>query len=98
MRVNIYAEEMTDHVELVTKRTPEGEFTGVRFFLELPVRDGRITTQGPFIHHHGDDDSAAVTFGGKHKLRAALLKALALLDDKQPARCDQAEAMQPIRR
>jgi hypothetical protein len=37
MRVNIYAEEMTDRVELVTKQTAEGSFTGIRFYLELPV-------------------------------------------------------------
>lgn len=37
MRVNIYAEEMTDRVEIVTKQTADGEFTGVRFYLELPV-------------------------------------------------------------
>src|SRR5579883_1522580 len=33
MRVNIYTEEITHRVELVKK----GEFTGVRFYLELPV-------------------------------------------------------------
>lgn len=33
MRVNVYAEEMTDRVEIVEK----GEFTGLRFYLELPV-------------------------------------------------------------
>jgi hypothetical protein len=37
MRVNVYAEEMTDQVEIVTKTTKEGAFTGVRFHLELPV-------------------------------------------------------------
>lgn len=82
MRVNVYAEEMTDHVELVTKRTSEGEFTGVRFYLELPISDGRITTQGPFIHRDGDDDTAAVTFWGKKRLREALVKAIALLDER----------------
>jgi hypothetical protein len=37
MRVNVYAEEMTDHVEIVEKTTKDGRFTGVRFHLELPV-------------------------------------------------------------
>ena len=37
MRVNVYAEEITDRIELVTKTTDEGTFTGVRFYLELPV-------------------------------------------------------------
>jgi len=33
MRVNVYAEEQTLRVELVEKRG----FTGIRFYLELPV-------------------------------------------------------------
>ena len=36
MRVNIYAEEMTDRLEIITKTTADGIFTGVRFYLELP--------------------------------------------------------------
>jgi hypothetical protein len=80
MRVNIYAEEMTDRLELVKKTTPDGEFTGLRFYLELPVTVGDHTYQGPFLHHPGDDDSAAVTFWGKRDLRDVLKKALRLLD------------------
>jgi len=86
MRVNIYAEEMTDRIEIVEKENAEGKFTGVRFYLYLPVTEpageGEDTRQvrGPFLHHIGDDDSSAVTFWGKADLRAALVKALALLD------------------
>ena len=80
MRVNIYAEEITDRVEIVEKHTDEGSFTGVRFYLELPVTLGTGQAQGPFMHRPGDDDSAAVTFWGKRELRRALIKALALLD------------------
>lgn len=91
MRVNVYAEEMTDRIEIVTKTTPDGEFTGLRFYMELPctIPDndakwaGEPRTQnvsGPFIHRPGDDDSAAVTFWGKRDLRDVLRKALALLD------------------
>jgi hypothetical protein len=87
MRVNIYAEEITQRVELVKK----GEFTGIRFYLELPValqtpptklgeQPGITHLSGPFVHHHNDDDSAAVTFWGKRELRSALIKAMALLD------------------
>jgi hypothetical protein len=80
MRVNVYAEEMTDRVEVVQK----GEFTGVRFWLELPVTSNvlgkDVQISGPFLHHPGDDDSAAVTFWGKRELRKALVKALELLD------------------
>ena len=80
MRVNIYAEEMTNRVELVKK----GEFVGVRFYLELPVTvdmpKGVDQVRGPFMHHSDDDDSAAVTFWGKRDLRTVLTKALSLLD------------------
>lgn len=90
MRVNVYAEEMTERVEVITKTTKDGVFTGVRFYLELPVttplQDGhgntiaRTVHKGPFVHKEGDDDSAAVTFWGKRDLRDVLQKALKLLD------------------
>lgn len=84
MRVNIYAEEMTDRIELVKKNG----FTGVRFYLYLPVTyytlsgTEQVQVQGPFIHHPGDDDSAAVTFWGKKDLKEVLQKALNLLEQK----------------
>lgn len=93
MRVNVYAEEMTQRVELVRK----GEFTGVRFYLELPValstpaatlggQPGVAHISGPFVHKPGDDESAAVTFWGKRKLKGMLIRALQLLDqDERPA-------------
>ena len=37
MRVNVYAEEITDRIEIVTKVTEDGVFTRLRFYLELPV-------------------------------------------------------------
>lgn len=80
MRINVYAEEITPRVELVEKHTPEGTFAGVRFYLELPVTLGSAQASGPFIHHPGDDDSAAITFWGKRELRVALIRALQLLD------------------
>lgn len=40
MRVNIYAEEMTDRVEVIKKTIEGTTFTGVRFYLELPVTVG----------------------------------------------------------
>ena len=62
MRVNIYEEEITDRVELVTK----GARTGLMFYLYLPVtdKDGQ-QRRGPFMHRPGDDDSSGVTFWGK---------------------------------
>lgn len=94
MRVNIYAEESTDRIEIIEKQTADGgTFTGLRFYLELPAsfyRGARPATvtdvepaaqyKAPFIHHPGDDDSAAVTFWGKRDLRKNLRKALELLD------------------
>jgi len=61
MRVNIYAEEMTDRVGIVEKVINGQTFTGLRFYLELPVtlRDVSKTApfhvitkqvRGPFIH------------------------------------------------
>jgi hypothetical protein len=37
MRVNIYAEELTDLVEVIQKTTDGGTFTGLRIYLQLPV-------------------------------------------------------------
>ena len=96
MRVNIYAEEITDRVEIIIKRTDEGTFTGVRFYLELPVslatppaklgaQPGIAQVSGPFVHHLGDDDSSAVTFWGKRDLHAVLRKALDLLESHYTA-------------
>lgn len=81
MRVNVYAEEMTEQVEIISK----GEFTGLRIWLHLPVTlksvlGDTVQAKGPFMHHPGDDDSSAVTFWGKRDLRVVLRKALALLD------------------
>ena len=86
MRVNVYAEEMTNRIAIVEKTTPDGKFTGLRFYLELPVTipnaegTGVCVYKGPFMHHEGDDDSAAVTFWGKHDLRLVLELAMQQLD------------------
>lgn len=90
MRVNVYAEEMTDRIQIISKEIDGQRFTGVRFYLELPTTTNALAVgignmepnnvQGPFIHHRGDDDSAAVTFWGKRDLRDVLRKALQLLD------------------
>ncbi len=97
MRVNIYAEEQTQRVELVRK----GDFTGIRFYLELPValstppaklggEPGVTHISGPFVHKPGDDDSAAVTFWGKRAFKAAMIRALQLIDaDEAPASAGQ---------
>lgn len=84
MRVNIYAEEMTNKVTLITKNIEGEEYVAIRFWLYLPVTIDEKTGEfrkGPFIHRPGDDDSSAVTFWGKRDLRPVLKKALELLDD-----------------
>jgi len=85
MRVNVYAEEMTDRIEIVSKTVDGQVFTGLRFYLELPVTTplpsgGNMLTKGPFIHKPGDDDSSAVTFWGKRDLRNVMRQALVMLD------------------
>ena len=92
-RVNVYSEEMTDRVEIVEKKINGQTFTGVRFYLELPVtvKESGLTKQikGPFLYGGGsethllssDDDSSAVTFWGKRDMRKVLFKALNMLDN-----------------
>lgn len=85
MRVNIYAEEISDNVEIIEKDIEGHKFTGLRFYLYLPVtanpgEKNQRQLRGPFIHRPGDDDSSAVTFWGKSALRATLRKALRVLD------------------
>lgn len=101
MRVNVYAKEITDRVEIVSKSSEDGVFTGLRFYLELPIQfpvggGHHLTHRGPFIfatfrHHPGDDDSSAVTFWGKQDLRKILRKALELLDRHYDHSHDQGE-------
>jgi hypothetical protein len=51
MRVNVYAEEMTDLVEIVEKKTADGSFTGVRFHLELPATVPVQVVNGKPVSH-----------------------------------------------
>jgi hypothetical protein len=50
MRVNVYAEEMTDRIEVISKTIDGHEFTGLRIYLELPV-----TVGGPEGEHRSDE-------------------------------------------
>jgi hypothetical protein len=96
MRINVYAEEMTDQIEIVSKKTGDGEFTGVRFYLHLPVTlPSGEQAQGPFMHRTGDDDSSAVTFWGKRDLRDVLRKALDILDRHYAQKTTQEFAIPP---
>lgn len=80
MRVNVYAEEMTDRVEIVSKVVDGHTFYGVRFYLYLPVTANGLQVRGAFIHRDNDDDSSAVTFWGKQDLRVLLRKGLDALE------------------
>ena len=86
MRVNVYAEEMTDRIEIIAKEIDGHKFTGLRFYLELPVTKEGRNISGPFIHRPGDDDSAAVTFWGKQDLRVLLDIARERLDEHYSSR------------
>ncbi len=58
MRVNIYGEELTDEVELVTKEVTDDTF-GTRTFYGLRV----FLKSPPELHAHPDDDDrSAITF------------------------------------
>ncbi len=50
MRVNVYAEEMTDRIEIISKEIDGHKFTGLRFYLELPV-----TVGGKEGNHRSDE-------------------------------------------
>lgn len=54
MRVNVYAEEMTDRIEIISKEIDGHVFTGLRFYLELPVTvggpDGQHLSEGQPIY------------------------------------------------
>lgn len=94
MRVNVYAEEMTNRLEIIGKEIDGHTFTGLRFYLELPATVRGKQYQAPFMHHPGDDDSSAVTFWGKRDLRKMLRKALAMLTkhySRKPRRMTKAQ-------
>jgi hypothetical protein len=53
MRINVYAEEITNEVEIVTKQVDGRQFFAVRLFLKSASE----------LHHgQGDDDRSAITF------------------------------------
>ncbi len=60
MRVNVYAEEMTDRIEIISKEIDGHTFTGLRFYLELPV-----TLGGPDGRHQSAGEHAYVPINGK---------------------------------
>ena len=83
MRINVYAEEMTERIEVITKTVEGIEYHALRFYLWLPVTTpGGGQIKGPFMHSANDDDSSAVTFwGSKRRLKNTLELALKILSD-----------------
>lgn len=70
MRVNVYGEELTSRIELVTKKVEVGgevklgelayyTFYGVRFWLKFPNQEWWIHRK---VDGQPDDDSTAITF------------------------------------
>ena len=54
MRINVYAEELTQEVQIVTKKIEDGrEFIAVRLFLK---------SHKDLHHTPNDDDRSAITF------------------------------------
>jgi len=89
MRVNIYAEEITDRLELVEAiaENTGAKFYGIRFYLKSS--DEMIPPK------HSDDDSSAVTFwiksskrgfisGNQNSLISLLVEAEKLLREMNP--------------
>lgn len=98
MRVNVYGEELTDRVELVTKVVDEDHtFYGVRFWLKFPNQDWWIHRK---VDGVPDDDSSAITIwaDSKSDLEGVLSRALAAVrhsydsgvPEQQPQQFEQA--------
>lgn len=65
MRVNVYAEEMTDRIEIISKPIDGHVFTGLRFYLELPTsvpRDFKVAGS-PYLSPTRDESISKVVAG-----------------------------------
>ena len=60
MRVNVYAEEMTNRIEIIEKEADGHKFTGLRFYLELPV-----TVSGQGTHRSNEGAEVFPPINGK---------------------------------
>ena len=60
MRVNVYSEEMTDRIEIIAKEVEGQQFTGLRFYLELPVTVGGGAKGTPRGSHRSVEGSREV--------------------------------------
>lgn len=74
MRINVYGEELTNRVEVVSKEVSGRTFYGVRVYLYTPITstDAGVPISGPFFC--GDTDrSSAVTFWSENPLHIRML-------------------------
>lgn len=63
MRVNVYAEEMSNRLEIISKTIDGHKFTGLRIYLELPVTIGSRThrsAEGPEVYPPTNGEVAQV--------------------------------------
>ncbi len=82
MRINVYAEELSRRVEMVSKTVDGVTYYGLRVYLYMPVttKPHNIQVKGPFIHREGDDDSSAVTFWGSSAELSLLVNDICVAD------------------
>jgi hypothetical protein len=77
MRINVYAEELTDETKFISKEVDGKRFYGIRLYLKSPTA----------LHHtNTDDDRSAITFwvpwtqktNNKHEILPEIFKKLEL--------------------
>lgn len=49
MRVNVYAEEITNRIQIISKEIDGVKFTGLRFYLELPASTFKYAMGSPHV-------------------------------------------------
>lgn len=72
MRLNVYAEELTDRVEIISKEIEGRTYTALRFYLELPTTvllcpPGVGSETGNFVPYANDADDCS----GCHFVKSA---------------------------
>ena len=81
MRVNMYAEEMTDRIEIIGKEIDGTVFTGLRFYLDLPCtlpRDVYLSGPTPSVRPmHVESAGDKFSEGNRH-VRSWLVSRLLL--------------------
>jgi len=71
MRVNVYAEEMTDRIQIISKEIDGQQFTGLRLYLELPVSQFKYSPGTPVTAQTNSAHFADPN--GIHQVRGAFI-------------------------